>query len=188
MNTEQLIEKVKRLGHLVFEQDSKPFNLNLIGVRSKDMTPNTFNDTLHVLWKFRGHWNHLKFAFTTDPGLYYLQNPINVNGTIIMVPDQYRGVYKKGFHKGRPALEQVKPMKYWRDSNRDGKLDPIGEIFEEDASTNLHDAGINSTQVGKWSAGCQVTASDYDFDLLMYIVDKAVEHWGNSFTYTLIEE
>lgn len=175
-------------GHVIFEDDTKPFNLNIVGVRSEDMKPNVFNDELHVFWKFRGKWSHVVFEITTDPGLYYLQNPLNVDGTIIMFPDQYRGVYKNGIHKGNPALEQIKPMKYWRDNNKDNRYDKEGDIFEENAKTNLHGAGNNSTVVGKWSAGCQVVASEDDNNLLLYLTTRAEKYWGNSFTYTLIEE
>lgn len=183
-----IIKAMHSLYYDVFTDDSKPFNLNIVGIRSNDMTPNVFNDSLHVFWKFRGLWNHLIFAFTTDPGLYYLQYPINVKGTIIMVPDQYKGVYQKGLHKGKPALRQVGKMKYWRDNNKDNRYDLSGHIYSSVAYTNLHRAGDNSTVVGKWSAGCQVVASNDDMELLMYLVDQAVKHWGNSFTYTLLNE
>lgn len=188
MELSVIINRMKELGHLVFEDDAKPFNLNIVGVRSKDMTPDVFNDELHVFWKFRGKWSHLVFEITTDPGLYYLQNPMNVDGTIIMAPQQCLGAYKNGLHKGERALEQKKPMKYWRDNNKDNRYDREGEIFEEDASTNLHKAGKDSTVVGRWSAGCQVVASETDNDLLLYITHRAEKYWGNSFTYTLIEE
>jgi hypothetical protein len=183
-----IIKTMHSLGHKVFTDDSKPFNLNIVGVRSDDMTPDVFNDSLYVFWKFRGLWNHLTLAFTSDPGLYYLHNPMNVNGTIIMVPGQYRGVYQKGLHKGDPALRQVKPMKYFRDNNKDNHYNMSGKIYESIAYTNLHRAGENSTVVGKWSAGCQVVATDEDMELLMYLVEQAVRYWGNSFTYTLITE
>ncbi len=185
----KLIDSIKKLGFEVFEDDSKPFNLNIVGVRSNDNTPNTFNDELHVFWNFRGNWSHLIFTITTDPGLYWLLNPMNPNGTIIMyAPQQVRGAYKNGLHKGKLALEQVKPMKYWRDDNKDTQLDSLGKIYEEDASTNLHGAGANSFVVGKYSAGCQVVANDNEYDLLLHITKEAEKIWGNSFTYTLITE
>ena len=44
-----------------------------------------------------------------------------------------------------------------------------------------------STQIDKWSAGCQVIAANDDFRLFMEIANKAKDTWGNSFTYTLLE-
>ena len=188
MELSELKDRMNKLGHVIFEDDSKNFNLNIVGVRSRDMTPNTFNDELHVFWKFRGKWSNVCFAITTDPGLYYLKNPINVDGTIIMKPGQYFGAYKNGLHKGERALEQKKPMHYWRDFNRDKVLDTGGKTFKSNAKTNIHGAGKNSTLVDKWSAGCQVVANEDDFNLLLYLTHKAEKYWGNSFTYTLIEE
>ena len=55
---------------------------------------------------------------------------------------------------------------------------------------NIHRAGtfINgSTQIDKWSAGCQVLSKESDFNLLMELAEKAKTLYGNSFTYTLIE-
>jgi hypothetical protein len=44
-----------------------------------------------------------------------------------------------------------------------------------------------STQVDKWSAGCQVLANSDDFDQLMKLAKYAAKHYGDSFTYTLFE-
>ncbi len=56
---------------------------------------------------------------------------------------------------------------------------------------NIHRAtaleGKTSTYVNKWSAGCQVIASNDDWMEFLGICQEAREHWGNSFSYTLIE-
>ena len=46
--------------------------------------------------------------------------------------------------------------------------------------------GKKSTQVDKWSAGCQVIASNDDWNDFIFACYKAREIWGNKFTYTLI--
>ena len=48
-------------------------------------------------------------------------------------------------------------------------------------------AGGKSTQVDKWSAGCQVIADNDDWHEFLDVCQIAREHWGNSFTYTLID-
>ena len=46
----------------------------------------------------------------------------NVKGTAILVPGQYRGAYKIGFHKGKyKALVQAKPVKLYIDNDKDNK-------------------------------------------------------------------
>ena len=55
---------------------------------------------------------------------------------------------------------------------------------------NIHHASYHgtSTQVNKWSAGCQVIASIDDFNTLMSLANKSKKQYGNSFTYTLLDE
>jgi len=173
--------------HKVFKNGE--YNLNLLGVRSKDMTPNTFNDKFIVFFKVNNYQNFFIFDCTTDPGLYWLQNPMNVNGTAIVKPGQYKGVWKLGKHKGYEALVQRRPITVFRDSNRDKEFD-----FKDEQSglfgINCHRASssMESKQVDKWSAGCQVFSDPYDFDIFMSVVKKAIQNYSNSFTYTLIEE
>ena len=45
-----------------------------------------------------------------------------------------------------------------------------------------------STNVNKWSAGCQVFKNSLDYDIFICICEKSAEIYGNSFTYTLLEK
>ena len=117
---------------------------------------------------------------------------LNKDGVAILKPGQYRGSHKIGLHKGKyEALRQQKPVKVYRDNNKDGKYDMIEEnVHEGIFGINIHKAGkfVNgSTQIDKWSAGCQVFSKESDFNEFMEICRKARDIWGNSFTYTLIE-
>ena len=89
------------------------------------------------------------------------------------------------------ALRQKSPVKVYRDNNKDGDYDLIEENVQEGIfGINIHKAGRRvegSTQVDKWSAGCQVFSKESDFNEFMDICRKASDIWGNSFTYTLIE-
>jgi hypothetical protein len=106
---------------------------------------------------------------------------------------QYRSSHKIGLHQGKyEALRQQKPVKVYRDNNLDGKYDLNENTVQEGIfGINIHRAtgieGKTSTQIDKWSAGCQVIAANADFKLFMEIANKAKDVWGNSFTYTLIE-
>ncbi len=179
---------MKKLGHKVFE--SGEFNINLIGVRSKDETTNTFNDMFFCLFKQGGEWVLLQFPATTDPGLFYLQNPLTVSGCAIVKPGQYPGLFKIGLHRKQyRALVQNKPVTVYRDNNGDGVLD-----FENEQSgmfgINCHRAMVDgeSERVHKWSAGCQVLSNAQNFNILIALCEKGAKNFGNSFTYTLIEE
>ena len=111
MITIQNIQKaLLKKGYNLFEDDSKNYNLNLVGIRSKDETPNTFNDWFTVFWKYQGEWFFYVFKCTTDPGLYWLNHPMNKLGTGILKEGQYHGMWARDLHQGRyMALKQVKP-------------------------------------------------------------------------------
>jgi hypothetical protein len=117
-----------------------------------------------------------------------------------MVPGQYSGAYKLGIH-GRSgkfpykALEQKKPMQYVRDNNRDAIIDSSlyydsENVFWAICKTNLHRTSKwKAVQlVERYSAGCQVIQSPKDFNFIMNVMDEARYLYGNSFTYTLLEE
>jgi len=111
----------------------------------------------------------------------------------ILKPGQYRGSHKIGLHQGKyEALKQAKPLKVYRDGDRDKEYDLIEENVKQGIfGINIHRAtkweGRKSSQIDKWSAGCQVIAANDDFKLFMKIIKKAAGNWGNSFSYTLIE-
>ena len=183
-----LLDYVASLGHAVFEKGE--YNVNIIGIRSKEHKPNSFDDRMCVVFKDPMGWITHTWACTTEPGEYWLENPGNVNGTAILVPGQYRGVYKIDEHRGQyDALCQRKgTVRTYRDNNKDDIVDLSSDsITEGFYGINIHKAGRSSTQVNKWSAGCQVFANEEDFSEFMSICYAARSKWGDSFTYTLID-
>ena len=183
-----IIKVLKSKDYLVFEDDSKNFNLNIVGIRTNDDTSNKFNDWMVIFWKFGGFWNNMIFPITTDPGIYWREHPMNVKGTAILKEGQHRGMWKVGTHKGYPALQQHKPCTVIRDSDMDKVLDFDGSEDVGLFGINHHKAGNESTQVDKWSAGCQVQPTSALWHIEMEIFKEAAASWGNSFTYTLIHE
>jgi len=162
----------------------------LIGIRSKDETTNTFNDVLVVMFKQTGNWVLMQFDYTTDPGQFYLENPLSVHGCAIVKPDQYPGLWSLGYHRGQyRALTQTKPVTVYRDNDGDRVLDfenPQTGLFGINCHRAMKDG--ESETVNRWSAGCQVLANSDDFDILISLCEKAASVWGDSFTYTLINE
>ena len=138
------------------------------------------------------------YAATTEPGTSILRSPIKAvrhKGTAILVPDQYRSTYRIGTHGGKrrytALVQRGGKVRVVRDNNRDSKPDYHNPEEEGWFGINIHKAGSRvdgSTQIDKWSAGCQVFKKVDDFNEFMTICNKAREEWGNSFTYTLIKE
>ena len=182
-----LLDYVASLGHAVFENGT--YNLNIIGIRTPDSDANAFNDRMCVIYKDENGWVTRTWPCTTDPGLYWREHPMNVKGTAILCADQYRGAYKIGRHRGKyEALVQTGGrVRCYRDSNRDEVLDmsPDSEAAGY-YGINIHKAGAQSTEVDKWSAGCQVFANEADFAAFMALVKKSAQTYGAQFSYTLI--
>lgn len=191
---EKVKATVEHLGFTWFEGGD--YNLNIVGVRNSatnQEVTNKFDDLLTVSYSIGDEMMYHEFAATCDPGLHWEQNLLNPNGVAILVPGQYRGSHQIGLHQGKyEALRQVKPVKVFRDNNRDGRYDmDENRIFEGIFGINIHRAtkwaGATSNQIDKWSAGCQVIASNDNFTFFMELCNKAKNLYGNSFTYTLIE-
>lgn len=186
---DDIVHVMRAKNYRVFESPNG-HDLNIVGIRNSSSRANAFDDWLTVFYWFDGIWNMFAFPATTDPGTYYREHPINVRGTAIMKPGQYRRAYKVGRHKGYKALQQSGPITVYRDNDMDAELDTTGT----DEDSGLHAVNIHranrvraSTLVEKWSAGCQVVQDPDHFDFLMRLCDRGKDKFGNSFTYTLLE-
>lgn len=188
----EIVRQMDAQGHRLFVQDHKPYNLNLIGIRTVENVPDAFNDWFVIMWHYGGCWNLLKHRCTTDPGLFYLSEyMLNPKGTAQVKAGQYPGMWKYGYHKGYRAWQQKAPVTVLRDFNRDGQLNP------QDGSEQTGIFGINghraksmglTTSIGPYGAGCVVHADSSEFSTAMHISAQAIEYWANSFTFTLLEE
>jgi hypothetical protein len=177
-----------------FDTPGKKLNINIIGVRRDNQGSNTFDDFLLVMYREEELMISNRYQITTDPGKYWLLNPMNPKGTAVLAPDQYRSTWQLGKHQGKyDALVQRKPVKVWRDNNKD-------EIIDYNNITLLSDEGyfgINihrsnpydqSYVINKWSAGCQVFKKVEDYNKFIQVCKDSAEIYGNSFTYTLVDE
>ena len=195
-DAEILVDKFKsaftNLGHAFFE--SGDYNLNIIGVRNNSASADTFYDNINVFYKIDGKWVADCYSATTEPGINILQRPIVKGGTAILVPGQYRSVYKIDTHGGkrkyRAVCQRLGKVKIWRDDNRDRKPNYTGPIHEGMYGINIHRQwGPDDREyTGGVSAGCQVFQSSVDFYEFMETCEIAASDWGNSFTYTLVNE
>ena len=95
----KLKEVFNKKGYKFFENGN--YNLNIIGVRCENTIPNSFDDFLMCVYKVNNEWVCKDYTITTDAGLYWLENPmVSEKGCALLVPNQYRGVYKLDKHKG----------------------------------------------------------------------------------------
>ena len=168
----------------------KPYQLNIVGVRNAQSQPNKFDDSIFVFYKDdKNNWVEKEYPATTDAGTYYLLNPWSNLGTAMLKEGQYVDSYKQGFHNGQYlAIVQDKPVTTYRDYDRDAIFDIFTKETTGDYGINIHKAGEDSQDVNTWSAGCQVFQKSADFNDFMNKTTKHRNLYGNSYTYTLIDE
>lgn len=188
-----VLQKMKAiLRHKGYQIFDRPYELNIVGLRSKSTIPNRFDDEIHVFYKVSTlNWHYHVFKATTDPGTFWLRQPMQPQGTAILAEGQYIDTYQLDLHRGKYlALVQKKMVTVIRDYNRDAILD-----FKNGTKTtgyygiNIHRANQTGTtkSVDKNSAGCQVFENASDFALFIKLCQKHKSLYGNHFSYSLID-
>lgn len=182
----QLLDKVKKLDSF----KSLPSDYWILGVQSKGDAYNLFDDKFYV---FKGEKFIGVVSGTTNAGATGLKNynRYNRKGCAIIKTDEwYYNLWRYGLHKGRmPALKQVKPIKYFRDWNRNNKVEEMGEMYEGVIGINFHTVLYQKKLsfwrklIGGWSVGCQVVNHVGKY----YNILKRVKN-QNKVTYCLIKE
>ena len=188
---------------------TKPYMLNIIGVRNADTDPDKFDDYIYVIWKDdKGKWNGKRYNATTDPSTKYLKQggfkKGSNTGTAILPQGQYldkwhiRGHGQTGYKAlGQYKQGEDKKLCVYRDYDRNSTLN-----FDVDTKTcghygiNIHraiaggadDGKGNTKTIGVYSAGCQVFQNYYCFQEFMQMAYKQQGLYGDSFSYTLIDK
>ena len=184
----------KQRGYVVYDE---PYKLNIWGIRANSTKPNSFDDEIHVFTNIgtlqKPNWAYWVFQITTDPGTYWLSNPINSKGTAILKPGQFVDTYKIDKHRGKyyALCQRLKKVTVIRDYDRDAVLDFYNG--KEDLGwhgINIHRARKlgNTYTVDKYSAGCQVFKNAADFQFFMKLCELHRKVHGNKFTYTLLDK
>lgn len=180
----------RKKGYVIY---TKPYQLNIWGIRSMNTRSGKFDDHIHVFYKTSAiNWEYHIFPATTDPGTYWLNNPMMPQGSAILAQGQYVDSHEIGLHRGKyVALVERKPVTVIRDYNRNATLDFFnGNLETGSFGINIHRAlreGVTAV-IDKHSAGCQVFENAADFYKVMRMAERHRSLYGNRFTYTLIDE
>lgn len=186
-------ELYKAMDYKFFEKGS--YNVNNFGIRVSTEGRN-FDDIIGTIFRKDEDGDFIIECFegTTDPGSYYLKNPININGTAILVPGQYHG-YRLDKHRGQydALCQRSGKVNVYRDNDSD-------EIIEIDLDTlkpgmygiNIHKTSAAEQAMDKnmFSAGCQEIMNSAEYNLTwMPIQYKAIQKYGKAGadTYTLFD-
>lgn len=175
---------------------TEPYKLNIWGIRNENTQANNFDDWIVCFWKDdKGNWQLKRFNASTDPGTFFLLNPLDNLGTAILKQGQYLNTYQAQYNSrlGFKALElvQIENASIIRDYDRNAVLDfDNGRITVGKYGINIHSGASpngKSIAVDKWSAGCQVFGVWAEFAEFTALCEKHISLHGNIFSYTLID-
>ena len=157
-NAIRIMSHKYNVGDAMFTNPDLSPRLCLIGVRAIEQG-DVFNDVLFAVTIEHVTYVVKKYAITTDPGVYYLNNPLHPKGTLILAEGVHKNLFRLGKHRGLyTALVQANPTTVIRDNDKDNKLDFDSKRDFGMFGINMHRATANgvATKVGNFSAGCQV--------------------------------
>lgn len=195
---EALLRVMKTKNYKVYDKIEVDWNLNIVGIRNRNLVPNKFDDTLVVFHRFLGDWHVTYYPVTTDPSVLFLKKPILKKGTAILKEGQYLGAYRIRPHNGSylalcQSWSHPRGVYVYRNRTGSGTL-----IFDENTLENGSKLGINihrGPRNGSWdsetkdySRGCTVFADSRHFEEFMLKCRFGKEAFGNKFTYTLLNE
>lgn len=167
-----------------------PPNYWLLGVQSNEDGYNIFDDKFYL---FKGKQFIDVVAGTTNAGTTGLKNYEKYNSrgvAVIKTNEWYHGLWKFGYHRGKmPALKQIRPIKYFRDWNKNNSIEELGKMYKGIIGINFHTVLYQKNLsfwrklIGGWSVGCQVVNHVGDY---YYILNKVKNQ--KYVTYCLIKE
>lgn len=162
----------------------------ILGVQSQEDSYNVFDDKFYI---FKGTQFVKVVSGTTNAGTTGLMNyeKYSKDGVLVVKTNEwYYGLWKFGYHNGRmPALKQIRPIKYFRDWNKNKKVEEIGKIYSGMRGINFHTVLYEKTLsfvrrfIGGWSVGCQVVNNVGDYYKILELVKDQ-----ESVSYCIIKE
>ncbi|WP_282088275.1 hypothetical protein [Aquimarina algiphila] len=176
-----------------YEVYKEPYRLNIVGYRSRFVRSNQFDDEIHAFYtNDKRKWVYHIFKATTDPGQYWLENPMHPQGTAFLKKGQYINSHSIGLHRGvYKALVQRNEVHVIRDYQRKGLFKWFESGVQDTGKfgINIHRARKQGTTkvIDDFSAGCLVFANAEDFNRFMNISKEHQKRYGNKFTVTLVD-
>ncbi|MEG3841035.1 hypothetical protein [Microcoleus sp. herbarium14] len=194
---EKIVNYMKVSKYSIFRR-AKEKNIVYVEGKSKNGIlnsdePNKFND-LRLVFAFDRNGDAViedAWEATTEPGYYYTDNPMNLNGAARIAFGQYQA-WQVGIHgvsEPHEALIQVAPVRVHRDYNRD--MIRTGDAIDEGLFGINQHHGYNHPidDIHTASAGCLVGRSREGHRAFMQLIKSDPRYIKNPdvvFTTTII--
>jgi len=186
-------------GHDIFSNDANRYNLNIVAIRATNPEFDKFNDRFAHFYCHEGEWHMQSWAWTTLPGkTYMVDRLLSPLGCAILVPGQYRDIYRLDRHRGiyQALCQRGGDVRVYRDRDRDREYDMEPSTIQSGSyGINVHatenpDDGVSNPvadRIASASAGCLVAARVADFVEARAQWRLGHALWGRDFTATLID-
>jgi hypothetical protein len=172
--------KIQELKKFYEKYEASWQEVNLFGIRNEDNPEkDLFNDQIGIatdefIYLFQG---------TTDPGMWWTLNPVTyqgITGAAHIVEGIHKNIWRVGIHASGSAfahealIQTGNSIRFYRDTNKDGKIESTEPIQSGYVGINLHRAGFDDpANIGKYSAGCQVIRHHDEFVVFMDVVKSS---------------
>ena len=178
-----------------FEEERKPYLLNIVGIRS-DFAQAQYNDVILVIYRNpKLDWEVLSCVATTEPGQEFYTGIPDLEGISVLMPNQYIDAYEIGHHdlsdyqclKRAPREVQVFHEPFDQTVLSEFKS---AEILRGNYPVNLHcsTVAVETEVVDSYVAGSQIFRNKTDFNEFMKLCTKHAKRHKDLFTYTLLTE
>lgn len=155
---DKVIQLYNRLDYPISE------GVNICGVRSLNMEADKFDDAIIAF----NSKDFIVTPATTDPGLYYRNNPLNLNGTAILPIGFHKDMWTYGKHRNKyGAMVQVDLCRVIRDNDKDDLIN----------YTIPPDAKIIGTDMTYYNYHKQWNEGVHDVDKGIHIFGKHDKKW-----------
>ncbi len=183
---QELLNKVATLPSF----EGLPFDYWLLGVQSNEDKFDNFDDKFYL---FKGNHFVLATTGTTNAGktAIFGYEKFNKEGVaVIKTNEWFYELWKNGLHHGKmKALRQLNDIKFYRDNNKNVKIEEIGKVYEGIIFCNFHTNDYNPLTklvkwiIGGWSACCQVCNNPTDYYKIIELTK-----YQKSVSYCLLKE
>jgi len=181
----EVTNRIQRLQILYRNHGAQLQSVNIIGLRDEsNMHKDIYNDFIIAFDSKEAYM----FNATTDPSVYYTQNPMDGVGCAHLCYGYYRNAYMIGIHaKGKPyqheaLVQRGNKVKIWRDVNKNFVQDATEPIEEGYFGINIHKNLSTLNLIQYSSAGCQVIQHVNDFE---YFINFVKLHAQKFYSYLL---
>jgi hypothetical protein len=178
-----------RKGFRIF---TRPYELNIIGLRSDKQVAGCFNDELHVFYTTeKDKWKYHVYKICTDPGSFWKDESGYPKYPLLLAEGQYLNSFIRGKWNGiRQGIIQTAPVTVTLGYDRNAMIDFSNGTNEKGMygiSILNSEGNVEKKYINKDLEGCQVFQNNKDFIELMILAEKHQRLYGNCFTYTLID-